>query len=193
MVAGPDFARDLRPGEEAEVDALLHAAFPGPEEAALVRRLRAEGDMVQEMVLPWQGRIGAYAGSAGWPRRRTGSVWRRLPFAVWRTGRTAHRQRRMASATPIVSDHGWFSRIAAGFSGPDLHDCLTKTGMLDGDQPIPLVVLGKPSLYARAGFSLSRAVRLTSPYPVAFTLVLRPGDDLPEAGLIYRPACAEVP
>ena len=72
MVLGPDVTREMRAGEDGEVDALLRAAFPGPEEAALVRALRRDGAMVAEFVLPWAGRIGAYAAvsrmvePAGW-------------------------------------------------------------------------------------------------------------------------------
>jgi len=55
-----------------------------------------------------------------------------------------------------------------------------------------LVVLGKPSFYARCGFSLERAARLTSPYPIEHTLIARPGDDMPEAELIYPAAFAAV-
>ena len=48
-----------------------------------------------------------------------------------------------------------------------------------------LVVLGKPSFYTRCGFSHPRAARLTSPYRADHTLIARPGDDSPEAPLIY--------
>ena len=50
------------------------------------------------------------------------------------------------------------------------------------------VVLGKPSFYARCGFSQSRAARLTSPYPIKNTLIARPGDDTPQDALIYPAA-----
>ncbi len=55
-----------------------------------------------------------------------------------------------------------------------------------------VVVLGAPSLYERAGFSLERAGRLTSPYPIRNTLIARPGDDVPEAELVYPAAFAGV-
>ena len=61
MVIGPD-VREMRANDQDEVDALLCAAFPGPEEVALVRNLRADGAMVSERVMRWQDRIGAYAG-----------------------------------------------------------------------------------------------------------------------------------
>jgi putative acetyltransferase len=55
---------------------------------------------------------------------------------------------------------------------------------------IYVTVLGQVAFYERAGFSAARAARLTSPYPVAQTLIAGPGDDAPEAGLIYPAAFA---
>ena len=54
------------------------------------------------------------------------------------------------------------------------------------------VVLGKPSFYARCGFSSARAARLTSPYPIDHTLIARPGDDTPDESLLYPAAFNEV-
>ncbi len=53
-----------------------------------------------------------------------------------------------------------------------------------------VVVLGKPSFYARAGFSGMRAAGLTSPYPIRNTLIARGGEDVPEASLVYPAAFA---
>ena len=81
MVVGPDVTREMRPGEAEEVDALLRAAFPGPEEAELVRALRRDGAMMWEFVQPWAGRIGAYAAisrmvePAGWGCLAPVAVW----------------------------------------------------------------------------------------------------------------------
>jgi putative acetyltransferase len=56
------------------------------------------------------------------------------------------------------------------------------------DEGRTVVVLGNPSLYARAGFSAERAARLTSPYPIEATLIARPGTDVPEMRLVYAAA-----
>ena len=48
-----------------------------------------------------------------------------------------------------------------------------------------VVVLGQVPFYERAGFSAARAARLTSPYPIAHTLLAGPGTDAPEATLTY--------
>ncbi|QFU09614.1 Acetyltransferase (GNAT) family protein [Rhodobacteraceae bacterium THAF1] len=52
----------------------------------------------------------------------------------------------------------------------------------------PVVVLGEPALYEKAGFSTQHAQRLTSPYPLSHTLLLHPGDDTPAETLIYPAA-----
>jgi predicted N-acetyltransferase YhbS len=62
MPSGPDGVSEKRPEDAEDVEALLLSAFPGPEEAALVRALRSEGAMVAEWVMRWQGRIVACGG-----------------------------------------------------------------------------------------------------------------------------------
>ena len=170
MVVGPDVTRRLRPGEEAEVDALLRAAFPGPDEAALVQRLRDQGAMAWEFVQPWKGRIGGYAAIS---RMVAPEGWYCLaPVAVWpewqggALGQSFHFGTRLVSA------------IADQFNDPHGLEPEART----------LVVLGKPSFYARCGFSLERAARLHSPWPVDHTLIARPGDDVPEETLVYPAA-----
>ncbi|QFT62182.1 GNAT family N-acetyltransferase [Roseivivax sp. THAF30] len=46
-----DFMREMRAGEEDAVEALLRAAFPGPDEANLVRHLRKSGAIAGEQVV----------------------------------------------------------------------------------------------------------------------------------------------
>jgi hypothetical protein len=58
VVIGPDVS-EMRSDDQDQVEALLRAAFPGSEEAALERQLRADRWMVSERVMRWQGRIGA--------------------------------------------------------------------------------------------------------------------------------------
>jgi len=55
-----------------------------------------------------------------------------------------------------------------------------------------VVVRGRPSFFARAGFSGVRAAGLQSPHGVANLLIARPGDDVPEATLIHPAAFAGV-
>ena len=51
-----------------------------------------------------------------------------------------------------------------------------------------VVVLGEVPFYERGGFSAARAANLTGPYPIEHTLLAGPGNDTPEAELIYPKA-----
>ncbi|MBL9050896.1 MAG: N-acetyltransferase [Tabrizicola sp.] len=186
MVIGPDFVRSMRDEEAGEVDALLRAAFPGPEEAELVRALRTSGEMVAELVLPWEGRIGAHAGIS----RMVAPVnWFCLaPVAVWPEWQRGALRRGDGSRVHLGSE--LLSQMTADWSGLPIRDVLSQSGWLLGEEAVTLVVLGKPSFYARAGFSLVRAARVRSPYSVDHTLILRPGADVPEAELVYPMAFA---
>lgn len=172
MVIGPDTSREAKSTEYVEIDALLRAAFGGPEEAELVQRLRADGDMFTEVVKPWQGRIvGYYALSrmpepAGWACLAPVAVLPECQNGALGDGRHWRVGSRMMRELVTAVQGGWDGG-----------------GMFD-----TVVVLGKPSFYARAGFSLDRAARLTSPYPLDHTLILRPGDDQPWQRLVYPAA-----
>ena len=54
--------RELRRGEEAQVDDLLALAFKGQDEVRLVHRLRKDRAIAGEMVISADNRIVAYAG-----------------------------------------------------------------------------------------------------------------------------------
>jgi putative acetyltransferase len=179
MVVGPDVS-EMRPADVEEVEALLLAAFPGPEEAALVRDLRAVGAMVSERIMRWQGRIGAYAGIS---RMVAPEAWFALaPVAVlpeWQDGALGKdrpgMQPYLRFGTRIVQ------QTASLFI--DHADILRHKW---GTQTSPtLVVLGKPTFYTRCGFSQPRAARLTGPYPIKNTLIARAGSDVPAEALIY--------
>lgn len=185
MAFGPDTSRPIARGEEAEVDLLLRAAFGGPEEAEIVLRLRANGDMVAEQVKPWENRIGAYAAVcrmvqpagwyclgpvAVWPEWQNGALWRGDPANPLRNS--------MRFGTRLV-------RTVAELFSTDYR--LIPRNLFPGDPPT-LVVLGKPAFYTRCGFSSERAARLTSPFPIRNTLIARAGDDVPEETLVYPAA-----
>ena len=168
-----------------EVDALLRAAFGGPAEAELVRRLRADRDLFGEHVLvevtparfgSWtdEGRpIAAYAALA---RMRAPEGWCALaPLAVhprWQGG--------------VRGD-----RTEPFHVGSELAGLMAFFGRFDRDRPEwprAVVVLGSVPFYERAGFSAARARNLRSAYPIEHTLLAAPGDDAPEAALVYPPA-----
>lgn len=191
MVMGPDVTRTLRPGEEAEVDALLRAAFPGPEEAELALSLRRDGLMFQEHVIPWGGRIGAYSAIS---RMVAPEGWYCLaPVAVWPDWQNGALGRREGATQGFVNTFRFGSRLVHGladtFLDPDGLWALQRArkGEVLAEPPT-LVVLGKPSFYGRAGFSQARAARLTTRYPLENTLIARPGTDVPQATLIYPAA-----
>lgn len=180
MAIGPDVT-EMRPDDADEVDALLRAAFPGPEEADLVRRLRADGTMASERIMRWQGRVGAYAAIS---RMTAPEGWFCLaPVAVlpeWQGGVLGRDRPGMQSyfrfGTRIVQQTA------------TLFATMPVRGVTDRGLKPTLVVLGEPTFYARCGFSVERAQRLTSPYPLSHTLIARPGDDVPEETLVYPAA-----
>ena len=141
MFNTPDFARDMKRGEEEQVDALLRAAFGGPAEAALVIKLRKAGLIAGEQVLPMGDRIVGY-------------------YAL----------------SMMVKPKGWLC-LAPVAIAPDLQRRgygKRMMGMLTEWSRItmtPLVVLGDPAFYGKAGFSRAGAVNLTGPYPNDHTMV----------------------
>lgn len=158
MFMTPDFMRDMRRDEEAQVDALLRAAFGGPDEADLVRRLRKAGDMAGEQVMVAGGAVVAYAGLS---RMRAPAGWLCL--------------------APVAVAPDWQRRRI----GKRMVGLIAEWARLSG---VTVVVLGEVPFYAKAGFSADRAARLTSPYPVDHTLLAGPGSDAPAETLVYPAA-----
>ncbi len=174
MVIGPDYSHEMRPDQAAEVDALLRAAFDGDAEVELLHKLRRDGDIEVEFVKPWGRRIAGYAALS---RMRQPEGWLCLaPVAVWpefQRGATA----------PAGQDKRYWQ------IGRRLVSELAAAAKLREFDKIPaIVVLGQPEFYEKCGFSRARAARLTSPYPVEFTMLAAPGDDVPEETLIYPAA-----
>jgi len=154
----PDHMRAARSADYTAIDSLLRAAFPGPDEAALVQALRASGEMEMELVLPDE------AGLAGY-----------------------------LALSRMVEPEGWLAlaplAIAPGWQGRGLGQRLTKAALkLAAIKGQTVIVLGAPDFYGRCGFSLARAGRLTSPYPLDHTLLARAGDDSPAETLRYPAA-----
>ncbi len=153
-----NFLREMRPGEEAQVDALLRAAFGQADEAKLVKALRKSGRIAGECVVPGDDGLDGYFALSS---MRAPEGWLALaPVAV-----APEKQRR------------GIGRRMTGF--------LTAWAVAAGQT---VVVLGEPGFYERAGFSVARARKLTSPFPVDHTAIARPGDDVPEATLVYPDA-----
>lgn len=162
MTQAPDFMRPARAIDHDAIDALLRAAFPTPAEAALVQSLRAADQIEVELVMPWPAGLVGYLALS---RMEAPSGWLALaPVAV----------------APAWQGKRLGSRMVAGAL------------RLMAIKGVTTVVLGSPSFYARAGFSLTRASHLTSPFPLDHTLIARPGMDGPRDTLIYPAAFAQV-
>ena len=155
----PDHFRIPRPADHPAIDALVTLAFGGPAEACLVRALRDEGVMEAEFVMA--NDAGAIIGHLALSRLVAPAGWLALaPVAVH----------------PDWQGRRIGSRFVAG---------VARLMAIKGQS---VVVLGKPSFYARAGFSLPRAAALAAPYPNDHLLILRPGEDVPAEALIYPAA-----
>ena len=175
------------------MDRLLKAAFPTDAEARLVRQLRADGNMLFESRKPWDGKIGGYYALS---RMQAPEGWACLaPMAVrpeWQGGRLAERNPNMEVGGP--KDEMYRSPWRFGTRMLQELEAMFEIPLerLPANAPETIVVLGKPSFYGRYGFSLERARKLKSPYPLEYTLILRRGEDVPEAELIYPRAFSEV-
>lgn len=154
-----EFCRPLQRGEEAQVEALLHAGFGGEDEARLVTTLRRTGDMAGEMVMPLSE--GGLAGYYALSRFRAPKGWLCLaPVVVHPDWQGQGHGRRM-----IGQLAAW--AVAARQT---------------------IVVLGQVTFYERAGFSAARAAKLSGPWPTEHLLLAGPGEDVPEQELRYPAA-----
>lgn len=159
VVQAAEFTRELRRGEETQVDDLLRRAFEGDAEAQLVRALRKTGAIAGEMVLP--GRDGTLIGYYALSAFTKPIGWLCLaPVAIHPDAQGQRHGKRMMGL-------------------------LTEWARITGTY---IVVLGAPEFYSRCGFSLSRAAKLTSPYPITHSLLAGPGEDVPQETLIYPKA-----
>jgi putative acetyltransferase len=180
MPIGPDFTRTPREDEHGEIHALLVAAFGRADEADIVRRLRADGEMWIELVKPWDGAIAGYAALS---RMRAPQGWACLaPVAVLQRFRNGA----MAPEEALRSRFSVGTRLVREIV--DMVAGRAALGTASQDIPETVVVLGKPSFYERAGFSAARARRLVTPYDIDHTLIARPGGDVPSETLLYPAA-----
>ncbi|WP_303396727.1 GNAT family N-acetyltransferase [Yoonia sp. 1_MG-2023] len=157
MFQTPDFARDMKRGEEPAVDALLDQAFANTAESRLVGKLRKSRAIAGETVLPMDGQIIGYYALSYMVKPKG---WLCLaPVAIH----------------PDVQNRGYGKRMLGVLTE---WARLTKT---------PVVVLGEPNFYQRAGFSSDYAKNMTSPYPIKNTLIAGV-DHAPKQSLAYPAA-----
>lgn len=135
MFNAPQFARDMKRGEEDAVDALIAAAFDGTAEVALVHKLRKAKLIAGEQVMTMGDSIVGYYALSYLVKPKG---WLSLaPVAI----------------APDVQRRGYGKRMIG---------MLTEWARLTGT---PVVVLGQQAFYEQAGFSNAAAENLTSPYP----------------------------
>ena len=154
----PGFIRAATDHDIAAIDALLTAAFGGREEVTLVHALRKAGAMRGEQVIPLGDGMIGYYALSA--MAAPGSWLCLAPVAI-----APDWQRRGHGRRLVAQLAAWADR--------------TKT---------PVVVLGEPVFYGKAGFSLAAARHLTSPYPVDHMLLAGVGDTAPAATLRYPAA-----
>ncbi|HTI66487.1 MAG TPA: N-acetyltransferase [Caulobacteraceae bacterium] len=156
--------RPETPADADEVRVLLAAAFPGPGEARLVERLRAEGDAALALVAIEAGRIAGHVtfSPMAAPFRALGLG----PLAV------APDRQRIGIGSHLVRD-GLHRAYAEGWQA--------------------VFVLGDPDYYGRFGFDQDLASDFVSPYAGPHLMVLSlGGGPLPttEGKVDYAPAFA---
>lgn len=157
-----DFMREMRRGEDAEIERVLNAAFPSDAEARLVKALRKSRAIAGESVVNDGDRIVGYLALSSF---KAPKGWLCLaPVAV----------------DPEYQGQGIGKRMCG---------MLSEWARLSGQY---IVVLGETGFYERAGFSNARAARLKSPYPIEHTLLAGPGEGAPEKELIYPAAFSEL-
>jgi putative acetyltransferase len=136
----PVHIRRLRQGDESGVDALLRAAFGGEVEVGLVRRLRADGDVLAELVAV-NGELVVghvlFSPLALGPGERLPNAASLAPLAV----------------LPDLQREGvGRALVAAGLA------LLAREGVE------LVVVVGDPAYYGRFGFEAAVVAGLASPY-----------------------------
>lgn len=154
----------IRPETGADhraVAALLEEAFPGPDEARLVERLRADGDMMIALVAEAAGEIVGHVAFS-----RMSAPFRALGLAPVAVRADRRRQgiadRLIRAGIDLARAGGWQA----------------------------LFVLGEPGYYDRFGFSASTAARYDCVYAGPYLMALPLAPDLParDGAISYAPA-----
>ncbi|WP_411286429.1 GNAT family N-acetyltransferase [Phenylobacterium sp.] len=129
--------RLARPADHPAIAAVVEAAFAKPDEARLVERLRADGDVVFELVSEDGGEI-------------TGHI---LFSRLW-----ADRYEMFAALAPLA--------VRPDLQRGGLGSRLTRAGLdtLREFGAHGVLVLGHPAYYPRFGFSAEAAGRVRAPY-----------------------------
>ncbi|MBL8549786.1 MAG: N-acetyltransferase [Hyphomonadaceae bacterium] len=132
--------RDAAPADHAPIRAVLLAAFPTPDEADLVERLRADGDAMVELVIEDAGAIVGHILFSPLPIERAGAITNAAALAP-------------VSVLPSHQHRGLgASLVRAGIDICRACGCAA------------VVVLGHPAYYPRFGFAPEAAKALDAPF-----------------------------
>ena len=153
--------RAAGPADHAAVRAILLAAFPGPDEADLVERLRADGDSAIELVAERDGRIVGHVLFS--PVEAPFRALALAPVAV-----APDRQGEGIGSALIHAGHE-----AARRQGWDA-----------------IFVVGEPEYYRRFGYGAALAAGFASPYAGSYFMVLALRGPLPAGKGEVRHAAA---
>lgn len=142
--------RPATPDDRAGIRAVVVAAFHKPDEADLVDALRADGDVVLELVAVEDGEVVGH-----------------ILFSPLKTDTGA----RFAALAPLAVKPGRQRDGLGSALMRDAHDRLRAMG-IDA-----AVVLGHPAYYPRAGYSAAAAKTVRGPFsgPSFMALALAPG------------------
>lgn len=143
--------RHARPADHPAIAEVVEAAFGQPDEARLVERLRADGDVLFELVSETDGQV-------------TGHI---LFSRLW-----ADRAELFAALAPLA--------VRPGLQKTGLGSALTRTA-LDNAREFGVhgvLVLGHPAYYPRFGFAAETAAQVRAPFtghPAFMALALERG------------------
>lgn len=156
--------RHVRPVDHAAVAEVIQAAFGQVEEARLVERLRADGDVLFELVTDNDGQVDGHV----------------LFSRLWADSKDLY-----AALAPIA--------VRPGLQRAGLGSALMRTGLEQAREfgACGVIVLGDPGYYARFGFSAEAAAKVRSAYsgrPAFMALALEPGAFDAPLSVIYPDA-----
>ena len=143
--------RHARPGDHPAIAEITAAAFGGAEEVVLIERLRANGDVLFELVSEQDGRVNGHI----------------LFSRLW-----ADRYEMFAALAPMAV-HPDVQREGVG-------SALVRAGLENAREfgAHGVLVLGHPAYYPRFGFAAETAATVRSPYsgsPAFMALALETG------------------
>lgn len=143
--------RHARASDHQTIASVVEAAFGQPDEARLIERLRADGDVLFELVAERDGEV----------------VGHILYSRLW-----ADRVELFAALAPVA--------VAPGVQNGGLGSALIRRGQETAREfgAHGVIVLGHPAYYPRFGFSREAAAKVSSPYsesPAFMAVALEPG------------------